>query len=153
MSSRASKDRLGQANKYADRRLKNILGGGKRLPAKQAPKVHKVSKRQQNGDVWFFEGQVGAERLVRIETTEGDVWFYEGPRGAERVLRITVANREIPAPHFEPMLAERGSSSYPMPYPYAPYENPDLPLDNEPSPFPMPLDNEGPPVANVAREA
>lgn len=129
MSSRAPQDRLSQANKYADRRLKNLLGGGKRLPPKQE---HKVSKTKENGDVWFYEGPTGAERLVRIETANGDVWFYEGPRGAERVKRIKTGNNKVPDPDLGPPLRSvRGPSSLPMPYPYAPFENPDLPFDNE----------------------
>ena len=139
---RETKERNDEADMRRKKRFNGLLRSG-HLPPKEE---RKVSKTDPNGDVRYYEGKKGAERLVRIKEWKrdgkGDVWFYEGPRGFERVVRIMRGDREVPAmppdPEFGPLLAERNSSSYPMPYPYAPYGYPDLPLDNEPSPFPMP---------------
>ena len=41
---------------------------------------------------WFYEGDEGAERLVRKEGDDGHKWFYDGEKGAERLMRGEYAN-------------------------------------------------------------
>ena len=40
-----------------------------------------------DGTVRHFDGERGSEHLVRVEWADGTVGFYEGERGAERLVR------------------------------------------------------------------
>ena len=40
------------------------------------------------GEVQFYEGEKGAERMVRRELASGAVLFFKGERGAERLIRV-----------------------------------------------------------------
>lgn len=40
-----------------------------------------------DGEKHHFEGDCGAERLVRVEYRDGDEEFYSGPCGEERMVR------------------------------------------------------------------
>ena len=46
----------------------------------------------QSGIVQHYEGERGAERMVRAEFADGEVQLYEGERGAERMVRTESAN-------------------------------------------------------------
>ncbi|EOD33565.1 hypothetical protein EMIHUDRAFT_313970 [Emiliania huxleyi CCMP1516] len=49
----------------------------------------------QSGTVQHYEGERGAERVVRMESADGEVAFYEGERGAERMVRMESANGNV----------------------------------------------------------
>ena len=44
--------------------------------------------------MWHYEGEKGAERIVRIELPNGQVELYEGEMGAERMVRADLADGE-----------------------------------------------------------
>ena len=49
--------------------------------------------------VQHYEGERGAERMVRVESANGNVQYYEGEQGAERCVRAEFANGMVQ--HYE----------------------------------------------------
>ena len=62
-------------------RLSKVLAVGLRLGPSTGVRDETSEKTK------FYEGESGAERLVRIEEA-GEILLYEGERGAERLVRI-----------------------------------------------------------------
>ena len=56
-------------------------------------------RRHPSGKVDYFEGERGAERVVRAVFPSGNVQQYEGEAGDERLVRIVVSNGDVE--HFE----------------------------------------------------
>ena len=48
-----------------------------------------------NGTVQYFEGERGAERMVRAEFANGSVQYYEGEQGAERNVRTELPDGSV----------------------------------------------------------
>ena len=58
-----------------------------------------VRAELRSGRVKHYEGEKGAERLVRVEFPDGEVQHYEGEKGAERVVRGEFPDGEVQ--HYE----------------------------------------------------
>ena len=64
----------------------------------QAGRVQSLFEPRHCGTVFHYEGEEGAERMVRVKVPGGLVMHYEGEQGAERVVRCEVSGTES---HFE----------------------------------------------------
>jgi hypothetical protein len=54
-----------------------------------------VRRKFSDGTVYYFEGEQGAERVVRTGLTNGTVWYLEGEKGAERLVRAELADGTV----------------------------------------------------------
>ena len=57
--------------------------------------LERLTRRETDGYMITFDGEKGAERMIKKTFQNGDQYTYDGERGAERLIKKTLSNGEV----------------------------------------------------------